>query len=127
MGKKAKTKSFSMGLITKILIFVIATLFVIAALLTIVSVRKASSTINENISQHILDQTLAYGAFLEEEVKENGGALSYDDYNKILAKVKVSGYASSYAYIVDKEGTMMYHPTQEKVGNPVTNEVASRA
>ncbi len=123
MGKKAKTKSFSLGLITKILIFVIATLFVIAALLTIVSVKKASSTINDNISQHILDETIAYGAYLEEKVSNNGGALTYDEYNKILAQVKVSGYKSSYAYIVDKEGTMMYHPTKDKVGKPVSNEV----
>ena len=121
MGKKAKTKSFSLGLITKILLFVLATLLVVTTVLTIISVRKASTTINEAISEHMLDQVIAYGDFLEKEISE--GQLSYDDYNKILAKVKVSGYASSYAYIVDKEGTMMYHPTAEKVGNPVSNEV----
>ncbi|MCR5368502.1 methyl-accepting chemotaxis protein [Eubacterium sp.] len=123
MGNKSKTKSFSLGLVTKIIIFVVATLFAVSAILTIISVRNAANTINDNISQHILDQTIAYGSYLEEKVSSNGGALTYDEYNKILAKVKVSGYASSYAYIVDKEGTMMYHPTFEKVGKPVTNEV----
>ena len=121
MGKKAKTKSFSLGLITKILLFVLATLLVVTTVLTIISVRKASTTINEAISEHMLDQVIAYGDFLEKEISE--GQLSYDDYNKILAKVKVSGYESSYAYIVDKEGTMMYHPTKDKVGKPVTNDV----
>ena len=121
MGKKAKTKSFSLGLITKILLFVLATLLVVTTVLTIISVRKASTTINEAISEHMLDQVIAYGDFLEKEISE--GQLSYDDYNKILAKVKVSGYTSSYAYIVDKEGTMMYHPTKDKVGNPVSNDV----
>lgn len=121
MGKKAKTKSFSLGLITKILLFVLATLLVVTTVLTIISVRKASTTINEAISEHMLDQVIAYGDFLEKEI--SGGQLSYDDYNKILAKVKVSGYKSSYAYIVDKEGTMMYHPDNSKVGGPVSNEV----
>lgn len=121
MGKKAKTKSFSLGLITKILLFVLATLLVVTTVLTIISVRKASTTINEAISEHMLDQVIAYGDFLEKEISE--GQLTYDDYNKILAKVKVSGYKSSYAYIVDKEGTMMYHPTKDKVGNPVSNDV----
>ncbi|MBR5369349.1 MAG: methyl-accepting chemotaxis protein [Lachnospiraceae bacterium] len=120
MGKKAKTKSFSLGLITKILLFVVVTLIVMTSVLTIISVRKAADTINDNISDHMLDEVIAYGDFLEKEISE--GALTYDDYNKILAKVKVSGYESSYAYIVDKEGTMMYHPTKEKVGNPVSNE-----
>ncbi len=121
MGKKAKTKSFSIGLITKILLFVLATLLVVTTVLTIISVRKASATINEAFSEHMLDQVIAYGDFLEKEISE--GQLTYDDYNKILAKVKVSGYESSYAYIVDKEGTMMYHPTKDKVGNPVSNDV----
>ena len=120
MGKKAKTKSFSLGLITKILLFVVVTLIVMTSVLTIISVRKAADTINDNISDHMLDEVIAYGDFLEKEISE--GALTYDDDNKILAKVKVSGYESSYAYIVDKEGTMMYHPTKEKVGNPVSNE-----
>ena len=121
MGKKAKTKSFSLGLITKILLFVVVTLIVMTSVLTIITVRKAADTINDNISEHMLDQVIAYGDFLEKEISE--GPLSYDDYNKILAKVKVSGYPSSYAYIVDKEGTMMYHPTADKVGNPVSNDV----
>ena len=120
MGKKAKTKSFSLGLITKILLFVVVTLIVMTSVLTIITVRKAADTINDNISEHMLDEVIAYGDFLEKEISE--GPLSYDDYNKILAKVKVSGYPSSYAYIVDKEGTMMYHPTKDKIDKPVTNE-----
>ena len=122
MGKKVKAKSFSLGLITKIILFVIATVLAVSVILTVISVMNAKNTINSNISDHMLDETIAYGAYVEEKVSSNG-TLSYDDYNKILAKVKVSGYSSSYAYIVDKEGTMMYHPTPEKVGQPVSNEV----
>jgi hypothetical protein len=35
----------------------------------------------------------------------------------------VEGITSSYAYIVDKDGTMLYHPTADKIGKPVENSV----
>ncbi|MCR5828924.1 MAG: methyl-accepting chemotaxis protein [Lachnospiraceae bacterium] len=124
MGKKVKKKSFSLGLITKILIFVVTSVVVVSTILTIISVSNATDTINSNISEHMLDEVIAYGAFVEKETKDVG-QLDYDAYNKILKSVKVSGYPSSYAYIVSKDGIMMYHPTLEKVGNKVENEVVS--
>lgn len=35
----------------------------------------------------------------------------------------MEGVESSYAYMVSSDGTMLYHPTQSKVGEPVENEV----
>jgi len=32
---------------------------------------------------------------------------------------------SSYAYLVSSDGTMLYHPTEEKIGQPVENAVVS--
>lgn len=40
-----------------------------------------------------------------------------------LAKVSVQGIESSYAYVVSKDGMMLYHPTADKIGKPVENEV----
>nr|MCR5024350.1 methyl-accepting chemotaxis protein [Lachnospiraceae bacterium] len=37
--------------------------------------------------------------------------------------VKIEGIESSYMYLVDQLGNMMYHPTPEKIGQPVENEV----
>ncbi len=44
---------------------------------------------------------------------------------KVLQDVKMAGIDSSYAYLVDADGTMLYHPTAEKIGKPVENEVIS--
>ncbi len=33
---------------------------------------------------------------------------------------------SSYAYLVSSDGTMLYHPTAEKIGSPVENEVVTK-
>ena len=35
----------------------------------------------------------------------------------------MEGIDSSYAYLVDTDGTMLYHPTAEKIGQPVENAV----
>ena len=51
--------------------------------------------------------------------------LPYDSYYLILGKAKVEGMDSSYVYVVDKNGTMMYHPTKDKVGAPVENAVVT--
>lgn len=37
--------------------------------------------------------------------------------------VGVEGISSSYAYIVSSDGTMLYHPTADKIGKAVENEV----
>lgn len=38
-----------------------------------------------------------------------------------ISDVKALGLSSAYVYYVDDEGTMLYHPTPEKIGQPVEN------
>lgn len=40
-----------------------------------------------------------------------------------LENAKIAGVSSSYSYMVDDTGTMLYHPTADKVGKPVENEL----
>ena len=49
--------------------------------------------------------------------------LPYETYASILENVKIENVDSSYVYLVNEPGTMLYHPTEEKVGQPVENEV----
>lgn len=49
--------------------------------------------------------------------------LDYDEYAKSLSDVKLEGMDSSYVYVVKNDGTMLYHPTKEKVGQPLENAV----
>ena len=41
----------------------------------------------------------------------------------LLGNVKIKGVDSSYAYIVNKQSIMLYHPTESKIGSPVENKV----
>ena len=51
--------------------------------------------------------------------------VSEEEYAQLLGDVKMIGVESSYAYLVDSDGTMLYHPTADKIGQPVENEVVS--
>lgn len=74
----------------------------------------------------MLSLARAYAAGMETEIMEyqqHGRKLNYDAYAGILASAKMEGVESSYAYMVSPDGTMLYHPTQDKIGKPVENEV----
>lgn len=40
---------------------------------------------------------------------------------ELITDVSDLGLSSAYIYIVDREGTMLYHPDESKIGNPVEN------
>ena len=43
------------------------------------------------------------------------------DYDKLIGGIEISGVEGSYAYMVSPDGTMLYHKTAEKIGQPVEN------
>ena len=49
------------------------------------------------------------------------GELSVERLNSILKDVRIKGVEGSYAYMVSPSGTMLWHPTTDKIGNPVEN------
>lgn len=48
-------------------------------------------------------------------------------WEEMVGGVNIMDLDGSYAYIVDGNGTMCYHPTADKIGNPVENEAVSGA
>ena len=43
------------------------------------------------------------------------------DYDTLLGKIRIDGVEGSYAYMVSPDGTMLWHTTPEKIGQPVEN------
>ena len=43
------------------------------------------------------------------------------DYDSLIGNVEISGVEGSYAYMVCPDGTMLWHPTASKIGQPVEN------
>lgn len=91
--------------------------------MTVPRAEKELTTLTQN---SMLSLAKAYAAGMETEIVEyqqHGRKLNYDAYAEILENAKMEGVESSYAYMVSPDGTMLYHPTESKIGKPVENEV----
>ena len=94
---------------------------VICLLLVVMNSRNAIATI---VQDSMYDMVKSYSTMTENAMAGyQTDELSYDQFSMILSDVKIEGMDSSYVYVVDENGTMLYHPTQDKVGNPVENVV----
>lgn len=53
-----------------------------------------------------------------------GNPILAESMAKYLKSVRLNGTKSSYAYLVDANGNLIYHPTANKIGKPVENQKA---
>ena len=72
--------------------------------------------------------TGAYVVIFTHPVKVNGELLGFaaaavnaDSLVKYLAETRIMDTASSYAYLVDETGNVLYHPDNKKIGSPIEN------
>lgn len=68
------------------------------------------------------DIALAYGRQVE-NLLDQGGSLDSGVLEHILMNANLEGVESSYTYIVDSEGNMLYHPNKDKIGKSVENVI----
>lgn len=61
------------------------------------------------------------------ELAEDGKQPDAAFWEKMVGGLDIMGMEGSYAYIVDQNGTMCYHPTAEKIGSQVENEAVNIA
>ena len=88
----------------------------------------ASSTL-EHVSQvvqnyMVSESKLARGLVndgMQQMGSENALAATY--LHNRIGDVGVTGLKSSYTYVVGSDGTMLYHPTEDKIGKPVENQI----
>ena len=109
----------------KVDLLVLLAIVVSVVLILVATVPAAQSRLQGTVKNYMLDMAKAYGASLDEEITYNGEdkILNAETLGDVVGSAKVTGIESSYAYVVTKDGTMMYHPTEEKIGKPVENEV----
>lgn len=71
---------------------------------------------------YMVDIALAYGRQVE-NLLDQGGSLDSGVLEHILMNANLEGVESSYTYIVDSEGNMLYHPNKDKIGKSVENVI----
>lgn len=119
-----KTKKTKAGktLRFKIVMMVVA----IALLCSGVNILTVSIAADKEIMElqktNLLTIVEAYGMMLDAHVEEGDvEVLSTSDIKLYMKDFIMEGMDSAYAYAVNSEGEMMYHPTTEKIGQPVEN------
>ena len=61
------------------------------------------------------------------DLAETGTEPDVAFWEEMVGGLDIMGMEGSYAYIVDQNGMMCYHPTAEKIGTPVENEAVTAA
>ena len=93
---------------------------VLSLSIVIPSVSSNTSTLTQN---YMKDMTSAYGNILDQNINISVMYLYADRLENLLGGVGIEGMDSSYFYVVASDGTMLYHPTTEKIGKPVENDI----
>lgn len=129
--KKASKKINNLGVKpadsvkAKMLMMFIAAMVLITAICLIISNVRNKKYVTEVITNYMLDMVNSAGDDLDRQYSRAGSATVLNSFNlkKNYQDRKISGMDSSYYYLVDDTGKMLYHPDDSKVGQPVENDV----
>lgn len=114
------------GIQARIMILVLAAVAVTMGLSLWSGIPMFTDSLSSSVKSNMKALALAYGAVLETEIKNNGNEmLNTEELSALLGDITVEGIEGSYCYLVDQNGTMLQHPTAEKIGQPVENEVVA--
>ena len=115
-------KSHKIGLTLKVLLLSSCSIIITAIGLSFVASSKMAKLYTSSITDNMLNLATSYGKIIDEELGDNeGNKLSTNEYRNILSKISINGYPTGYAYLCDSSGTTLYHPSEERIGNPVEN------
>lgn len=108
----------------KIIVMVILAVIVSNVICMVFILESSKKQITDSVKHTMVDVVNTTSKIMENEISNSGvDDLDYDGYANNLSDVELEGMDSAYMYVVQNDGTMLYHPTKEKVGQPVENAV----
>ena len=112
--------SFIHSITAKIMLMVVVMVSLsLMACISIANVR-ASATVNNVNENFILSLTESAAKTLDKIPAEVDFSTQCA---AVMQDMRMEGVSSAYGYLVDSDGTMLYHPTADKIGKSVENEV----
>lgn len=123
--KKRQNNTVLQSVKTKLVGAMVIAMAIMATCLSVVLIRNLRIPMMELNQDYLYDLAVAYGDKINSTIELQGynTATNYAVLASSLEGVGLEGVESSYAYLVSGDGTMLYHPTREKVGQPVENAV----
>lgn len=127
-GKTAGKRKVALlqGVQAKVLSLTIFAVAISVILFMWMGIKAFSGALTNLVMNNMQSLATAYGAELSMAMLANDNTM-VDTYNltMMFENVSVLGVDGSYCYVVSGDGTMLYHPTPEKIGQPVENVVVS--
>lgn len=89
------------------------------------SIHQSRVSYKKVVWNYMNDIAIAYGRQVDNIIADLGTDKAFNPgvLQTILADVGLESVSSSYGYIVDADGTMLYHPNQDKIGKSVENVI----
>lgn len=127
MKQKKKVK-FVQSMMFKLVSLFVAGILLVAVFLMSTSVDQSQRATRTLVQSYMLSAAETNGTVMQAVITTQGNEIlnNADALGQILSRVKIEGMDSSYAYLVAADGTMLYHPTADKIGSPVENEVVTK-
>lgn len=127
MEKKKRVSVFN-SIKTRIVLVVVLAVLATAALCMWTVIPFVNESQTQLIQNYMKDLVAITGKDLDREIELIGleAVLTTEELSIAVGDTSVEGMETSYTYVVDAEGTMLYHPTAEKIGQPVENDVVKQ-
>lgn len=128
MEKKRKIKSINdlKSIKTRIIGVSITAVLVVSLCMVFIAQLRFTEQIMNIMDHYLLDEVNSYGMALSELNNENDNLVINSQNTELLKNITINGQDGSYAYVVDLTGKMLYHPTEEKIGQQVENAVVNQ-
>lgn len=108
----------------KIFLLSVAAVLLVTVCLIAATTFLSRTEMKNTIANYMQDQAIMGRDIMNTAIDlDVDRAYNYYYMNEMFAKTQVSGLSSSYVYIVEAGGNMLYHKDKDKVGQPVVNEV----
>ena len=102
-----------------ILLVIIITVYTLAG--SVIGAKSEAQSILEETNENYIMSLAEQGAQTVSNISDE--MVSNNDYSSVMQGIEMEGIDSAYAYLVASDGTMLYHPTADKIGQPVENSV----
>jgi len=115
-GKKVK---YSRSIGFKVRMMAITAVLLVVGVISSTAFPSIRRNVEKLTKNYLMDNVRAYGTLLEEIAQLQPDFLEKkESLKEMLSDVKMHGMESSYAFLINRDGKIIYHPTEDKIGKP---------
>lgn len=112
----------TLSMSTKIAILSVAMVVIALVITVVINKEEYANRISDLVRNDMIAVATSYGQAVDAAIVQEGGQLSAEQLHDIVGDALIPNDSDGYIYIVSEDGTMLYHPTPEKIGEPVEND-----